>query len=272
MHGAGPAIQDIPQIQISVEKAELLLQNSGFTLKELQSAIDSLHVPNSIDAKCNASVFVKATYNPKGYTTNVVAMLPGRDPVLKDEYVILGGHIDHVGSIGKLVYYPGANDNASGSAAVLELARVLSADSAKLKRSIIFVLFGSEEKGLDGSCYFVNHLPVPKEKIIAVFNMDCIGCGDSLMAGNGKSCPALWNTASEIAKLQSWPMSEHTWDGGGADLKPFFDAGIPGLYFVNTNAHQQLHLPSDTPAIINQSQYSLMVKWVEAITRKLTME
>lgn len=271
MHGTGLFHQDMPQIQLTVEKAGVLMQNSGFTLSRLQTSIDSLQAPASVAAGCNASVFVKAGYNPKGHTTNVVAMLPGHDPVLKDEYVILGGHLDHVGSIGKQIYYPGANDNASGSAAVLELARVFSADSSSLKRSIIFVLFSSEEKGLDGSTFFVNNLPVPKEKIVAVFNMDCIGCGDSLMAGNGKSCPALWDTAAEVAKLNNWPMSQRTWEGGGADLTPFFKAGIPGLYFVNTHAHQNLHLPSDSPEIINQEQYTRMVKWVEAVTRKMVM-
>lgn len=272
MHGAGPMHADLPQIQISVEKAEYLMSNSGYSLKQLQTSIDSLKKPCSIAAKKQASVYVKANYNANGHTTNVIGMLPGSDPELKNEYIILGGHLDHVGSIGNSVLYPGANDNASGSAAVLELARIFSADRSKLKRSVIFVLFGSEEKGLDGSSYFVNHLPVPKENIVAVFNMDCIGCGDSLMAGNGKSCPDLWNTAAEVAKQHKWPMSQRTWEGGGADLKPFYEAGIPGLYFVNTNAHQQLHLPSDTPEILNQPQFTRMVRWVEAVTRKLAME
>ncbi len=271
MHGAGPMHADLPQIQISVEKAEYLMSNSGYSLKQLQTSIDSLKKPCSIAAKKQASVYVEANYNVNGKTTNIIAMLPGSDPVLKDEYIILGAHLDHVGAIGNTVYYPGANDNASGSVAVLELARIFSADRSKLKRSVIFVLFGSEEKGLDGSTYFVNNLPVPKEKIVAVFNMDCIGCGDSLMAGNGKSCPDLWNMAIGIAQQNKWAVSQRTWEGGGADLKPFYDAGIPGLYFVNTNAHQQLHLPSDTPEILNQPQFSRMVMWVEAVTRKLLM-
>lgn len=272
MHGPGAMHADLPQIQLSVEKAELLMSGSGYILSQLQSSIDSLKKPSSVACSKMASVYVKAKYNSNGNTTNIIAMLPGSDPVLKNEYIILGGHFDHVGAIGNTMYFPGANDNASGSAAVLELARIFAADSNKLKRSVIFVLFGSEEKGLDGSTFFVNHLPVPKEKIVAVFNMDCIGCGDSLMAGNGKSCPDLWNTAIGIAQQNKWPVSQRTWEGGGADLKPFYEAGIPGLYFVNTNAHQQLHLPADTPEILNQPQFTRMVMWVEAVTRKLAME
>ena len=271
MHGAGPMHTDLPQIQLSVEKAEYLITGSGNTLKQLQASIDSLKMPHSVTCTKQASIFVKASYNAKGNTTNVLAVLPGTDPLLKNEYIILGAHHDHVGAIGKTVLYPGANDNASGTAAVLELARVFSAERNRLKRSVVFVLFGSEEKGLDGSTYFVNHLPVPKEKIVAVFNMDCIGCGDSLMAGNGKSCPDLWNVAVDVAKQNNWPVSDRTWEGGGADLKPFYEAGIPGLYFVNTNAHQHLHLPTDAPEILNQPQYTRMVQWVEAVTRKLAM-
>ncbi len=269
MHGPGAMHADLPQIQMSVEKADYVA--GWHSLLELQKRIDTLQKPLSMGCQRHVNIQVNATYNANGNTTNIIAMLPGSDPVLKDEYIILGAHLDHVGAIGNTVYYPGANDNASGSAAVLELARIFSADRSKLKRSVIFVLFGSEEKGLDGSTYFVNNLPVPKEKIVAVFNMDCIGCGDSLMAGNGKSCPDLWNMAIGIAQQNKWAVSQRTWDGGGADLKPFYDAGIPGLYFVNTNAHQQLHLPSDTPEILNQPQFSRMVMWVEAVTRKLLM-
>ena len=120
MHGAGVMHEDLPQIQLSVEKAELLLQGTGYTLKELQSDIDLHKKPKSVSCSNQISVFVEATYNKNGSTNNLIAMLPGNDAKLKNEFVIICAHIDHVGSIGKTVYYPGANDNASGSAAVLE--------------------------------------------------------------------------------------------------------------------------------------------------------
>ncbi len=272
MHGAGVMHEDLPQIQLSVEKAELLLQGTGYTLKELQSDIDLHKKPKSVSCSNQISVFVEATYNKNGSTNNLIAMLPGNDAKLKNEFVIICAHIDHVGSIGKTVYYPGANDNASGSAAVLELARIFSSEKENLKRSVLFVLFGSEEKGLDGSEYFVNNLPMPKKDIYAVFNIDCIGCGDSLMAGNGLSSPDLWNLSIDIAKQNNWQVSKNTWGGGGADLKPFYQAGINGLYFVNTNAHQNLHLPSDNIDIINKTQYARTVEWIEKITRSIAIE
>lgn len=272
MHGLGPMHADFPQVQIDLDIAKKIMQNAGYSLSDLQSEIDLKHKPKSICTNSKASVFVKATYNPNGETSNVISVLQGSDDVLKDEYVILGAHLDHVGFIGDHVYYPGATDNASGSAAIYELARVLSLEKQNIKRSIMFVLFSSEEKGLDGSMYFVDNLPVPKEKIHAAFNMDCIGYGDTLKAGNGLSCPRLWQIALEEAAKENFIVSKDTWKGGGADLTAFYNAGIDGLYFVNTGAHEYLHLPTDKPETINKDIFSKMVKWVANITYRLANE
>lgn len=272
MHGEGPMHEDLPQLQISVEKADYLLSNSGYRLSELQSLIDSTHRPHSIDVNKKASVMVQAVYSANGFTQNIVGVLHGNDPKLKNEYILIGAHLDHVGTIGNSVLYPGANDNASGSAAVLELARVFSLQKGKLKRSIIFVLFGSEEKGLVGAGYLAEHLPVDKASIVAAFNMDCIGYGDSLMVGNGKSCPDLWSLADSTSSELGNRISIRTWAGGGADLTPLFEQGIPGLYFVTTNSYEHLHLPTDKPETINQALYSDMVKLVAAITKRLVID
>lgn len=272
MHGEGPMHEDMPQVQISVEKADYLLSNSGFTLSQLQSLIDSTKMAHSIAVNKRANVMVQASYSAEGFSHNVVGILEGSDPVLKNEYILIGAHLDHVGTIGHNVIYHGANDNASGSAAVMELARAFSLQRAKMKRSIIFVLFGSEEKGLVGSGFLAQNLPVPKEQIVAAFNMDCIGYGDSLMVGNGKSCPNLWALADSTSIELGNRISPRTWAGGGADLTPLFEQGIPGLYFVTTNSYAHLHLPTDTPETINIALYTDMVKLVAAITNKLVIE
>ena len=80
------------------------------------------------------------------------------------------------------------------------------------------------------------------------------------------------SNAIDIAKQNNWQVSKNTWGGGGADLKPFYQAGINGLYFVNTNAHQNLHLPSDNIDIINKTQYARTVEWIEKITRSIAIE
>lgn len=267
MHGDGPMHTDMPQIQLSVAKAEQLFDHSSITLRDVQTLIDSVQKPHSLPLNTVMQVYVDATYQEKGFTQNVVGVLPGKDPVLRDEYIIVSAHLDHVGSIGKSVIYPGANDNASGSAAVLELARLFSMQKDSLKRSVIFVLFGSEEKGLVGAAWFAKHLPVEKSQIKAVFNMDCIASGDSLMVGNGKSYPDMWQVASNIAAVESLSMTPRTWAGGGADLTPLHNEGIPGLYFVTTNSYTYLHLPGDTPESLNQKLFTDMVTLVYKLSQ-----
>lgn len=106
-------------------------------------------------------------------TSNVIALIEGSDPVLKNEFIILGAHLDHLGLLNGVVMN-GANDNASGSVAVLEIAEALV--KSKPKRSVICVLYTGEELGLLGSSYFTENPPVPLKGIIASINIDMIGC------------------------------------------------------------------------------------------------
>jgi Zn-dependent M28 family amino/carboxypeptidase len=263
--GEGEMHKDLPQIQLHGKLASLILKKD---LAELQKQIDSLKKPKSFLTKAKAHIFVSTSYNPNGYSSNVVGMVNGNDPELKKEYIVISAHLDHVGFIGKEVYYPGANDNASGSAAVLELARNILAHKDKLKQSVIFILFGSEEKGMEGSTYFVNHIPVPADKIKAVFNLDCIGHGDSIQIGNGETSPELWQQAYSIAKQHNFPVTSKTWKGGGADLTPFVKNNIPGLYFVTTHSYTHLHLPTDTPDTFNKKLYQQMVELVYLLAKE----
>src|ERR1041384_2419142 len=113
---------------------------------------------------------------------NVVGILEGSDPVLKKEYIVIGAHYDHLGRGGEGSLAPrsgeihhGADDNASGTAGVIELARIFSTQRTKIKRSLVFIAFGGEEEGLLGSNYYVNHPLVPLANTVAMINMDMIG-------------------------------------------------------------------------------------------------
>ncbi len=108
----------------------------------------------------------------KATSINVLGVVEGTDPKLKQEYIVLSAHLDHIGQIDGEIHN-GANDNASGSAAIMELARVIA--KKPLKRSVIFALFGAEEIGLVGSKYFVNNSPVPLSKVVANINVDGVG-------------------------------------------------------------------------------------------------
>ena len=190
---------------------------------------------------------------------NVIGLLEGSDPILKDEYLVIGAHLDHVGSQAGLLF-PGANDNASGSAAIIELAKAFQLDGTKPKRSILFVLFASEEQGLFGSKYFVENMKINPDKIVAMFNLDCIGYGDSIQVGNGKTSPGLWSLTRNIDNENFNLLIEDTWSGGGADLTPFYEKGIPGLYFVSKYSYDHLHLPTDTPETLNPDLFEKIVK------------
>ncbi len=249
--GKGEQPEDFPQLHIDLSVAADFFRNSGYTLEELQTLIDSTRAPHSLPLNAEAHVLVRAKYEKHKKTANVVAMLEGSDSRLKSEYVVIGAHLDHVGMQAGKIYFPGANDNASGASTVLETAKAFAQSGIRPARSVIFVLFSSEEAGLYGSKFFVEHSPVPLEKIKAMINLDCVAHGDSLKIGGGKSAPELWKTARKLDSAYTRITVKSTWKGGGADATPFYDKGIKTLYFVSTNSYTYLHLPQDTPETLN---------------------
>ncbi len=253
--GKGEQPEDFPQLHIDLPVAADFFENSGYTLKELQTLIDSTHKPHSVPLKSIAHILVNAKYEKEHRTANVIGILEGKNPKLKGEYIVVGAHLDHVGMQAEKVYFPGANDNASGSSTVLEVAKAFAENNIAPERSIIFTLFASEESGLFGSKYFTEHPPVPLEKIKAMINLDCVAHGDSLKIGGGKSAPELWNLARELDKQYTQITVPQTWSGGGADATPFYDKGIKTLYFVSTNSYTYLHLPQDTPETLNPALF-----------------
>lgn len=163
----------IPRFSVSAQVAEALLRSSGRTPAELQAEIDRTPSPASrpIDG---VKVRLRAANQdtPPQTSWNVAGLWPGTDPALRDETILVTSHYDHLGvQNGKL--YPGANDNASGTAAMLEVARLVVKE--RLPRSVLFVSFGSEEQLMLGSYHYVEHPLRPLDKTIAVLNLDMIG-------------------------------------------------------------------------------------------------
>lgn len=268
LRGDGEQPVDFPQLQISINAADNLLSRTGLTLSDFQTKIDEKEKPLSTVLMTNAVIKVKADYTKDAKTMNVVGMIEGSDPNLKNEYVVIGAHLDHVGSQAGLIF-PGANDNASGSSAVLEIAKAFVQGGLKPKRSIIFVLFAGEEQGLLGAKYFVDNWKKGYDKITAMLNLDCVGYGDSIQVGNGKSAPKLWDIANQIDKTSFKSMVERTWNGGGADATPFHEKGIPCLYFVTTNSYKHLHLPSDKVETLNSELFEKLVKLAHLTTLEI---
>lgn len=267
MDGDGHYDINMPQIHVSIDVAEDFLKGSGINLKSLQAQIDSLKRPHSLALHSRAHIIIQGEYVAEKTSDNVVALLPGSDPELSKQYIVISAHLDHVGMQGAGLIFPGANDNASGSAAVLQLARAFVKSAVEPRRSVLFVLYTGEEQGLVGSDYFAQHLPFPPEQITAAFNLDCIAYGDSIQVGGGKSNLVLWNIARTQDSLNARRMIKSTWGGGGADLTALFNKGVPGLYFASRYSYTHLHLPSDTPETLNPELYQEMVRLVYRVTR-----
>jgi len=260
IHGEGEQMTDFPELHIDLPVADQLFEGSGYTLKELQTKIDQTKTPLSTPLMHRVRIKVETEYEKEKETVNIVGLLEGSDPVLKNEWLIVGAHLDHVGQQAGKIYFPGANDNGSGSAAVLQIARAFAMNDIKPKRSVAFVLFASEEQGLNGAQYFADNVPDKMSKVIGMFNLDCIGYGDSIQVGGGHSAQEFWNAAKEIDKNNSGLMVERTWQGGGADAEPFYRKGIPTLYFVTTNSYGHLHMLSDEPETLNPELFEAITK------------
>jgi hypothetical protein len=199
---------------------------------------------------------------------NVVGLLEGGDPKLKDEVVIVGGHMDHIGMQGREAMN-GADDNASGTTGVLELAEAFASLKARPKRSILFVTFSGEEKGLLGSGAYVKRPSVPLESSVAMFNFDMIGRsqdGYLFLGGTGTS-PAF--SAMIESAQKGLGLRLETSRGGLApsDSANFHKAGLPVLFFF-TNVHADYHGPDDIVDKINAEGEAAILKFGFRIIRE----
>jgi hypothetical protein len=206
-------------------------------------------------------------------TENVVAMLPGRDPSVRGEYVVIGAHFDHLGHSTEGALDPdqkyavrkGADDNASGTAAVLELARLFAASPTR--RSLVFVTFTGEELGLLGSEYYVEHSPLPLDSAVAMINFDMVGRlrDDKLIVygvATARELPAILDSANASrAEGDGSDGPRSPWqtplrltalgDGfGPSDHSSFYARNIPVLHFF-TDLHDDYHRASDVASKIN---------------------
>lgn len=209
-------------------------------------------------------------------TQNVVAILPGADPRLAGQVIVIGAHIDHLGRspAGALdsdagdAIRNGADDNASGTAGVLELARLFAARPAR--RTIVFANFSGEELGLLGSQHFVEHLPVPRDSVVAMLNFDMIGRlrGDSVIVYGTDTAREM--TAVLDSAGAGLPLTlRRVGDGfGPSDHSSFYARDIPVLHFF-TNVHDDYHRATDDAAKVNAAGAARVVTLAERVVRAI---
>ena len=162
-----------PVITVTHEMANAILEASGQTIEDLKQKIDTTLKPASMELPGTRLSITTTAKTSLVTCRNVVGYIEGSDPSLKNEAVVIGAHLDHLGSSGPYVFN-GADDNGSGSVGVLNLARAFATNPEKPKRSVVFCLWTGEEKGLLGSRYYVQNPLYPLDKTVAYFNMDMI--------------------------------------------------------------------------------------------------
>ncbi|HEX3086784.1 MAG TPA: M20/M25/M40 family metallo-hydrolase [Pyrinomonadaceae bacterium] len=240
----------IPIVLISQNLASKLLGTADHPLSQYREAADARTAPT-----------VRGLRSPSSYRTlsletnvvrraspsfNVVGILPGHDPKFKDEMIVIGAHYDHLGRGGEGSLAPregeihhGADDNASGTAALLELARRLSTNAPKPRRTIVFIAFSGEEEGLLGSDYYVNHPAVPLANTVAMINMDMIGRlqDRKLIIGGIGTAPewrALVEAQNSVSNMANAALSEQVYTNMRVTLDPKISpAGFPIIIGAN---------------------------------------
>lgn len=219
---------------------------------------------------------VHAAASPSIPTQNVLAVLPGTDPKLREEFVVVGAHFDHLGKSTDGALDPddktgvrlGADDNASGTAAVMELARLLAKHPTR--RSVIFANFSGEEEGLLGSAWMVDHMPVAVDSIDAMLNFDMVGRmkNDHVIVygvATATEMPALLDSANRALGIHISAQG----DGfGPSDHSSFYAKNIPVLHFF-TDLHDDYHRTTDTPEKISAAGEARVVALAENVLREI---
>ena len=185
---------------------------------------------------------------------NVVGILPGSDPAKAGEAIVIGAHYDHVGVGGRLSATPertgeihnGADDNASGTASIIEIARAAMAQRERFSRTLIFIAFAGEERGLLGSAHYVRAPPVPMANTVAMLNLDMVGRSRGAVDVSGLNVAASLGP-DLMAAAQATGMIDIKKEGPGAgrsDDSSFIDAHVPAINFF-TGFHPDYHRPTD---------------------------
>jgi aminopeptidase YwaD len=272
---SGPENVGIVCVQVKNAVAESWLQSAGKSLKEVQERINSSTKPASFafadTLRPSLHIDVATT---RATVNNVLAWLPGET----DGYLIVGAHYDHLGrgnfdslapsQIGQI--HPGADDNASGTAGVLELARLLAPQRGQLKRSILFMDFAGEELGLLGSAAWVKDPTRPLAKAVAMINMDMIGRikNDKVYIG-GVGTGSTFKSVLELAQKETPFKIEYSAGGySSSDHTSFVSKKIPVLFFFS-GLHSDYHKPSDTWDKINAPSAARLLDMVGSVVVQL---
>ncbi len=280
--GTATTKDQVPTLFVRRSDVESWIKESGKTLAEIESQIDVDLKPRSFEMtgwKAEGSVELK-----KLPSMNVVGVLPGQGG-LANEYVVLGAHFDHVGmggpgslAPGTIAVHNGADDNASGTVCLMEAARQLTTLAKRTapevqRRTLVFIAFSGEERGLLGSEYYVKHPRFELENTVAMLNMDMVGRltnNDLTIYGTGTATEfdGMITQANDALAFMIQRLPEGM---GPSDHQSFFQKNIPVLHFF-TGLHSDYHRPSDDFDKINLSGIERITDMVTILANRLATE
>lgn len=252
---------EIPALHLSNNTADKILASQGWSRQKIQEtmnrSLESLSF--QIDGRTlKTSIGLKHTVS-RG--ANVIGKIKSGNRKYRDEYVVIGAHFDHVGrggpgsgsrKPGLNAVHPGADDNASGTSGLLEIAQKLAAQKSRLKRSVVLIGFDAEEKGLLGAKYFVENPTVDLDNIVTMINMDMIGRmkDSSATVGGVGTSPSFESLLDSLRVGRSFDLSMSEQGFGPSDHAAFYSENIPVLFFFS-GFHNEYHTPEDTWRHIN---------------------
>lgn len=274
-HASGPESVGIPFIQVKNAAAERWLAGTGKSLADLQSRIDNSTEPASFALPDDLQISLKVDIeHTRATVDNILAYLPGKT----DQYIIIGAHYDHLGRgyYGSLApsmtghIFPGADDNASGTAGVLELARLLAPMKGKLQRGILFACFAGEELGLLGSADWVRNPTLPLGNAVAMINMDMIGRirDNKVFVGGTGTGSTFMGLLQRDQKSSNFKFQYSPGGYSASDHTSFVIKHIPVLFFFS-GLHSDYHKPSDTWEKINAPGAAHLLDYIAEVVTQI---
>lgn len=265
----GMHAEALPGLWLDPSVAETILKPAGLSLQSFQEDMAQALAARSSETGARITIEMR----PRLYdatAANILAWWPGSGPELGKETIILGAHHDHFGRQGGLVF-PGADDNASGTAVLLEIARAFSTTGIRPTRSILFLSFAGEEQGLLGSKHYVANPSIPLKTVKAMVNVDHAG------VGNGKITVGLSKIEKAVAQASAAQvaMSDTLELFGlfpGGDHVPFAEAGVPTATIVTSGPHPDFHQPTDRPEKITPDLLAAVTRYTLALIWTLANE
>lgn len=251
----------IPAIHLSNSQADLLFKSFGWSRQLIQEIMNNSMETIAFELP-NETITASVDLSPiQVRAANVVGLIQSGNREYRDEYVVIGAHFDHIGMGGPgtgsrkpdtLGIHLGADDNASGTAGILEVAQKLVSKKSRLKRSILILGFDAEEKGLLGAKYFVEHPTIDLEKIVTMVNMDMVGrMKDSIAtAGGVGTSPSFEPLLDSLSQNRDFTLTMTQPGFGPSDHAAFYAKDIPVLFFFS-GFHAQYHTPDDSWKLIN---------------------